>query len=98
MDVRFLIYDLPTSLFQSLKTHGVKASVIGLCADVYVLRTLCNVTGGQYQIVLDDTHFQELLFNHVKPRHVSKDTEATCVKMGFPHHSESLPQFTACMW
>lgn len=81
-----------------LKTHGVKASVIGLCAEVYVLRTLCSTTGGQYEIVLDDNHFQELLMNYVKPRSVSKDSEATCVKMGFPHHSEDLPPFTACMW
>lgn len=76
----------------------MKTSVIGLCADVYILRTLCNVTGGQYHIVLEDSHFQELLLNYIKPRSVSKDCEATCVKMGFPHHSEKLPSFTACMW
>lgn len=84
--------------FQSLKNHSVKVSVIGLGADVFILRSLCSKTNGQYQVVLDDTHYLELLFNHVKPRSVSKDTEATCVKMGFPHHSDKIPPITGCMW
>ncbi|XP_065211665.1 general transcription factor IIH subunit 2 [Planococcus citri] len=82
---------------KTLKNNGIKCSVIGLCAEVYVLRHLCNETSGQYHIVLDDTHFQELLMGHVKPRSVNKDCEATCVKMGFPHHLERLPAITYCL-
>lgn len=63
-----------------------------------MLRHLCNETLGQYHIVLDDSHFQELLMGYVKPRSVSKDCEATCVKMGFPHHLERLPAITYCLW
>uniref|UniRef100_A0A1B6EDD1 General transcription factor IIH subunit n=1 Tax=Clastoptera arizonana TaxID=38151 RepID=A0A1B6EDD1_9HEMI len=72
----------------SLKNCGIRVSVIGLAAEVRICNALCKETGGVYNVVLDDRHFRDLLFQQVEPppATAANSQEASLIKMGFPHH------------
>lgn len=72
---------------KGLKASGIRVSVIGLAAEVRICTTLCRLTGGTYNVVLDDRHFRDLLYQHVEPppATVANCQEASLIKMGFPH-------------
>lgn len=57
------IYDL----IKTLKTAKIRVSVIGLSAEVRVCTVLARETGGTYHVILDETHYKELLAHHVSP-------------------------------
>lgn len=88
---------------QMLKSQNIRVSVIGLAAEVRICSVLCRETGGMYNVVLDDRHFRDLLYQHVDPppSTLTNSQEASLIKMGFPHQeliegrSTSL---TMCMW
>uniref|UniRef100_A0A8C6MEV0 Ral transcription factor IIH subunit 2 n=1 Tax=Nothobranchius furzeri TaxID=105023 RepID=A0A8C6MEV0_NOTFU len=77
------IYELITTL-KSLK---VRVSVIGLSAEVRVCTVLTRETGGSYHVILDESHFKELLMLHVKPPPASSSSECSLIRMGFPQHT-----------
>ncbi|XP_063972325.1 general transcription factor IIH subunit 2 [Diachasmimorpha longicaudata] len=76
-----------TETIQTLKTEGVRCSVIGLAAELHVCKRLATSTGGEHGVVLDDKHFLEQLKAHVDPPPAATRLEAALVKMGFPHHA-----------
>jgi transcription initiation factor TFIIH subunit 2 len=76
--------DINTTI-STLKLEGVRCSVIGLAAEVYVCRQLANQTGGLYNVILDDCHFKDLLFQQVDPPPAALTLESNLIKMGFPH-------------
>ncbi|KAI4461561.1 general transcription factor iih subunit 2 [Holotrichia oblita] len=69
----------------SLKHEGVRCSVVGLAAEVHVCRQLANETGGVYNVILDDSHFKDLLYQQVDPPPAAVCLESSLIKMGFPH-------------
>jgi len=72
----------------SLKSCGVRVSVIGIGAEVHLCHTMCKVTGGSYSVLLDDVHFRHLLQQHVlPPPTVPSHSDNVLIKMGFPHHA-----------
>ncbi|KAK7089453.1 hypothetical protein V1264_024720 [Littorina saxatilis] len=75
------------STIKILQENNVRCSVIGLSAEVRVCKKLCQATNGQYNVVLDETHFKDLLNQHVTPPPATANTESSLIKMGFPHHS-----------
>lgn len=77
------IYDM----FQTLKSLKVRVSVIGLSAEVRVCTRLTRETGGSYHVILDESHFRELLMLHVKPPPASSSSECSLIRMGFPQHT-----------
>ncbi|XP_019873844.2 general transcription factor IIH subunit 2 [Aethina tumida] len=80
--------DINTTI-ESLKTEGVRCSVIGLAAEVHICRQLANQTGGTYNVILDDCHYKELLFQQIEPPPAAMCLESSLIKMGFPHQIES---------
>lgn len=87
--------------FKALKSEGVRCSVIGLAAEVHVCRQLANTTGGVYNVILDDNHYKDLLFQHVDPPPAAGCMESSLVKMGFPHQMSvegAEEPLTMCMW
>uniref|UniRef100_A0A3Q2Q4I5 General transcription factor IIH, polypeptide 2 n=1 Tax=Fundulus heteroclitus TaxID=8078 RepID=A0A3Q2Q4I5_FUNHE len=75
----------------TLKSLKVRVSVIGLSAEVRVCTVLTRETGGSYHVILDESHFKELLMLHVKPPPASFSAECSLIRMGFPQHT------VACM-
>ncbi|XP_045541625.1 general transcription factor IIH subunit 2-like [Papilio machaon] len=92
---------------QGLKTDGIRCSVIGLAAEVRICKKLCQDTGGEYGIVLDDVHYRSLLLEHTSPPPRARALDAGLVKMGFPHtpppntqsdpSGNADPPITVCM-
>lgn len=82
---------------QSMKNNGIRCSVIGLSAEMYIYKTLCKLTGGTYSIILDDSHFQQLLSQHVKPHTSSSSLVPSCVKMGFCKTLDPSPSYSSCV-
>ncbi|XP_012251418.1 general transcription factor IIH subunit 2 [Athalia rosae] len=84
----------------SMKSEGVRCSVIGLAAELYVCKRLATATGGEHGVVLDDKHYKEQLSIHVDPPAAATRLDSALVKMGFPHHalhSTTETPMTMCM-
>lgn len=68
-----------------LAADGVRASVVGIDAEVYILSRLASVTGGTYTVATAEVHFGELLAAHVTPPPTVGDgVPPTLIRMGFP--------------
>ncbi|XP_061324706.1 general transcription factor IIH subunit 2 isoform X2 [Pezoporus flaviventris] len=76
------IYDL----IKCLKAVKIRVSVIGLSAEVRVCTVLARETGGTYHVILDESHYKELLMHHVRPLPTSSSSECSLIRMGFPQH------------
>ncbi|ENN70741.1 hypothetical protein YQE_12531, partial [Dendroctonus ponderosae] len=93
----------PTRMLCSLrkfKQEGIRCSIIGLAAEVHICRTLANETKGTYNIILDDSHYKDLLYQQVEPPPAAVALEASLIKMGFPHqmNTEGTDEpLTICM-
>lgn len=74
-------------LIKTLKSLRVRVSVIGLSAEVRVCTVLTRETGGSYHVILDESHFKELLMLHVKPPPSTTSSECSLIRMGFPQHT-----------
>ncbi|XP_045447894.1 general transcription factor IIH subunit 2 [Melitaea cinxia] len=87
---------------QTLKSDGIRCSVIGLAAEVRICKKLCQDTGGEYGVVLDDVHYRSLLMEHTSPPARARALDAGLVKMGFPYtppatQPDADPPITVCM-
>uniref|UniRef100_A0A673GPP7 General transcription factor IIH subunit n=1 Tax=Sinocyclocheilus rhinocerous TaxID=307959 RepID=A0A673GPP7_9TELE len=79
----------PANIYELIKTLNalkIRVSVIGLSAEVRVCTILTRETGGSYNVILDESHFKELLMLHVKPPPASSSSECSLIRMGFPQH------------
>uniref|UniRef100_A0AAQ5ZED0 VWFA domain-containing protein n=1 Tax=Amphiprion ocellaris TaxID=80972 RepID=A0AAQ5ZED0_AMPOC len=80
----------PANIYEmtkTLKSLNVRVSIIGLSAEVRVCTVLTRETGGSYHVILDESHFKELLMLHVKPPPTSSSSECSLIRMGFPQHT-----------
>lgn len=50
-----------------MEASSVRCSVIGLAAEVRLCKTLAQKTDGSYSVILNETHFKDLLLTHVRP-------------------------------
>ncbi|XP_022157930.1 general transcription factor IIH subunit 2 [Momordica charantia] len=83
---------------QKCKTSKIRCSVIGLTAEIFICRHLCQETGGSYSIALDESHFKELLLEHAPPPPAIADSAMpNLIKMGFPQRAaESSIAICSC--
>lgn len=87
------------STIQSLASHNIRCSVIGLSAEVKVCKTLVTETKGTYDIVIDDTHYKGVLFEHLNPPAAKKGTQSSLIRMGFSqyvHDDKETPAMCSC--
>jgi len=64
----------------------VRCSFIGLAAEVFVFRNLCEETHGVYSVILDELHFNEILKQISLPLPNTDVNTETLIRMGFPQH------------
>ncbi|XP_046837274.1 general transcription factor IIH subunit 2 isoform X1 [Vespa velutina] len=76
-----------TETIQAMKSDGIRCSVIGLAAELYICKKVATITGGEHGVALDDKHFKEQLNAHIDPPPAATRLDAALVKMGFPHHA-----------
>ena len=78
---------------QKLRKHHVRVSVVGLAAEVDVLRTLVDRTGGTLGVARNVGHFKELLrgHSHEPPPYDEErgSLRAEMVEMGFPQREQA---------
>ncbi|KAF7250263.1 General transcription factor IIH subunit 2 [Varanus komodoensis] len=71
------IYDL----IKCLKAVKIRVSIIGLSAEVRVCTVLARETGGTYHVILDESHYRELLMHHVSPPPANSSSESSLIRM-----------------
>ncbi|XP_023243167.1 general transcription factor IIH subunit 2-like [Centruroides sculpturatus] len=84
---------------ETMKMHNIRCSVIGLAAELRVCRALTNTTAGSYHVILDESHFKELVNLHTVPPPAAGSMESCLIRMGFPHHqteAEGTPSICFC--
>lgn len=60
----------PGDIFKTigeLKKNNIRCSVVGLGAEVYVLRKLAEITRGTYGVPMNESMLKEILFSHASP-------------------------------
>ncbi|KAL5098769.1 hypothetical protein RYX36_003096, partial [Vicia faba] len=73
---------------QKCKKGKMRCSVIGLAAEMFICKHLCQETGGTYSIALDESHFKELILEHCPPPPaIAEYATANLIKMGFPQRA-----------
>ncbi|OMO71229.1 von Willebrand factor, type A [Corchorus capsularis] len=67
------------------KKSKIRCSVIGLAAEMFICKHLCQETGGTYSVALDESHFKELILEHAPPPPaIAEFAIANLISMGFP--------------
>ncbi|KAH7662672.1 transcription initiation factor TFIIH subunit 2 protein [Dioscorea alata] len=70
---------------EKCKKDKIRCSVVGLSAEIYICKYICEETGGSYTVALDESHFKELLLEHAPPpAAIAEYAAANLIKMGFP--------------
>ncbi|CAH8593351.1 unnamed protein product [Dicrocoelium dendriticum] len=69
----------------TLSANRIRCSVISLAVEVFVYRALAQLTHGTFHVVLDYLHLKTLLSGFVPPPVASVESDATLIRMGFPH-------------
>lgn len=63
-----------------LKTQSIRCSVIGLAAEVRICKSLCEATSGTYDVILDESHFSDLLLARIRPPPASQQIESSLIR------------------
>lgn len=77
------ILDTLTELVKNM----IRVSVIGLSAELHICKQICEKTMGVYNIVLNESHYKDILFEHIPPPpivHQNASKTAKMLEMGFP--------------
>ncbi|XP_074581481.1 general transcription factor IIH subunit 2 [Curcuma longa] len=83
---------------QKCKKAKIRCSLIGLSAEIFICKHLCEETGGSYTVALDESHFKELLLEHAPPPPaIAEYAAANLIKMGFPQRgAEGVIAICSC--
>lgn len=83
---------------QKCKAAKMRCSVVGLSAEIYICKLLCEQTGGIYSVALNEGHLKELILEHAPPPPaLAESAIASLVRMGFPERgSEEAVALCAC--
>lgn len=84
-----------------LKKEKVRVSMVGLASQVQICNRIANETGGFYNVLIDERHLKEIIFQIIIPPAI-QGTEKTSglIPMGFPQRvigSQRL-DFLICAW
>ncbi|KAG1661243.1 General transcription factor IIH subunit 2 [Nymphon striatum] len=90
-----------------LKKNNIRCSIIGLAAELRICKHICHVTKGTYNVILDEHHLKDLIYQHTEPVSATINTESSLVRMGkqttssFPNHrlasdENSTPAMCSC--
>ncbi|KAG2320245.1 hypothetical protein Bca4012_053439 [Brassica carinata] len=73
---------------QKCKKSRLRCSVIGLSAEMFICKHLCQETGGLYSVAVDEVHLKDLLLEHAPPPPaIAEFAISNLIKMGFPQRA-----------
>jgi len=75
----------------SIADSKIITDVISMTAELQVCKILAQKTGGRYKVILNDSHFSELLMTHVVPPALSQIPLNRILRMGFPLRHTAVP-------
>ncbi|KAG0149074.1 hypothetical protein CROQUDRAFT_40536 [Cronartium quercuum f. sp. fusiforme G11] len=52
---------------ENLEKDRMRVSIVGLSAEVNICKEICRRTQGKYGVIMNETHFKELLFDSIPP-------------------------------
>ncbi|KAJ7560332.1 hypothetical protein O6H91_04G124700 [Diphasiastrum complanatum] len=83
---------------RNCKEENIRCSVVGVAAEIYICKLLCEKTGGIYSVAMNEAHLKELVLEHVAPPPaLAEAAVASLVKMGFPQRgAEGTIALCAC--
>ncbi|EJW04086.1 hypothetical protein EDEG_01608 [Edhazardia aedis USNM 41457] len=73
---------LETTIENVVKAN-IKVNIINLCAELKILKTVCDRTGGKFCVPLDDNHYETSLMSFLTPTSVPNST-ISLIQIGFP--------------
>lgn len=85
---------------ETLKSLKIKTSVISLLGQVFFAENIAKSTGGTYDVVINEDHFQRLIMQNVQPPPMLLGEQKSLgylVQMGFPVLESSTEEFL-CLW
>eukprot|EP00850_Spirogloea_muscicola_P019820 SM000200S05810 [mRNA] locus=s200:58981:61179:- [translate_table: standard] len=87
-----------TASIKRCKESRIRCSVVGLSAELYICKVLCEKTGGRYSVAMSESHLQELVLEHAPPPPtLAEAAVASLVRMGFPQRApEGSAALCAC--
>ncbi|CAD5122231.1 DgyrCDS10680 [Dimorphilus gyrociliatus] len=83
---------------KTLREHRIRVSIIGLAAEVRIMKVLCKNTDGKYAVMMDVPHLKELLNDQVAPPPIYKETKPSLVLMGFPNEISADDAMLSTCW
>ncbi|KAI8541323.1 hypothetical protein RHMOL_Rhmol08G0052200 [Rhododendron molle] len=83
---------------QKCKKSKIRCSVIGLSAEIFICKYICQETGGLYSVALDESHLKELVLEHAPPPPaIAEFAIANLIRMGFPQRAaEGVISICSC--
>ncbi|KAL9237890.1 hypothetical protein vseg_012386 [Gypsophila vaccaria] len=80
------------------KKSKIRCSIVGLSAEIFICKHICQETGGSYSVALDESHLKELLLEHAPPPPaIAEYAVANLIKMGFPQRAaEGVVSICVC--
>jgi transcription initiation factor TFIIH subunit 2 len=81
---------------EELSKQSIRVNIIGLAAEVRLCKLITQKTQGVYSVIMNESHFRDLMIQHCRPPPAKAHTEASLIKMGFPTHLLNGP-LTPCL-
>ncbi|KAL1818954.1 hypothetical protein ACET3Z_013823 [Daucus carota] len=83
---------------QKCKKAKIRCSIIGLSAEIFICKHICQETGGSYSVALDEAHLKELVLEHAPPPPaIAEFAISNLIKMGFPQRAgEGVLSICSC--
>ncbi|KAH9811560.1 Ssl1-like-domain-containing protein [Melampsora americana] len=94
---------------ERLENDRMRVSIVGLSAEIQICKEICRRTKGKYGVIMNETHFKDLLFESIPPPPSlstststqssirSNPTSSDLIQMGFPTKlSNPIPSLCAC--
>lgn len=83
---------------QRCKKAKIRCSIVGLSAEIFICKHICQETGGSYSVALDEAHLKELVLEHAPPPPaIAEFAISNLIKMGFPQRAgEGVCSICSC--
>ncbi|XP_037936879.1 general transcription factor IIH subunit 2-like [Teleopsis dalmanni] len=84
-------------ILETIKEAGIRCSMISFSAEVRLFRYLTQQTKGEFDVVLDGSHYRDLLLKHCVPTPAALVQNQSLVVIGFPSYNDDKKAILPCV-